>query len=883
MSVPWWIRIAYRCACGLAPKRVRRIYGGEMWSTFRDLYAQAAPQGRLAVGRLLVREAAHMWQAGAQRPWSFVAYFPRDVETIVRDVRHGFRSLRRDAGLTAFAIVIVGLGIGASSTVFNVFNALLLRPLPFDRPEQLVWIANGESANLSAQTAQVINLAELETGSQSLAGVAGFSPFYGAGDTRLGAGGEPERITAVPVTEDFFPLLGIEPSLGRSFSPEECRQNGPKAVILGDALWRRRFMADRSAIGRVITLDGAPATIVGVLPPAFDFAGTFSPGGRADVFVPFPLSPETNRQGNTLALIGRLRPGADLPSAQAEATVIGERIKSGRVGNTSRNSFRPRLSPLKARVTGRFATPVVVLVVAVAFLMLVVCANLSNLLLARASARRRDIAVRAALGAERHQLVREMLVESVMLSAAGAALGMGLAVTGTRLIAQLSGAAIPMLYAVRVDGMALGFVILAALVTGIAFGLLPAFQASGWSPQIVLHSNGRGAVGGRSRTQRAIVVAEIALVTVLLTGAGLLTRSLVRLLDVDLGFDSSNVITVRVDPQRRGTTRATRNLYFDEVLRQVQSVSGIEALGLTDALPLGDNFGWRQWTAKRQGQPEGERHVPLVRMIDEGYLPAMRIPVLAGRGFTAADTDGSEPVVLVNEAFAREMWPGRDALGQTLEVNEGTHRVVGVIRGVRYFGFERDAGAEMYLPLRQIGDYQIVDLVVRASGSAGALTSRLRDALKRADPNMPVTEFRTMAQLIDRSVFARRAMLWLVAGFAFCGLVLASLGIYAVISYSVGHRRQEIGLRMALGASPAELRRAVLAQTIRLVVAGLLIGLPMSWMTAHAIRGLLFGVPFTDGPTFALVIALLTIVAAIAGYVPARRASRIDPAAALRA
>jgi len=378
------------------------------------------------------------------------------LDTVVQDLQYAGRTLRRDAGVTVFAVLMVGLGVGASCTVFSVLNALLLRPLPLTDPDRLIWIANESTFN-STGTTQVANLIELQAQSGSFSGIGGYSPFYGAGDILLSGGGEPERLTGVPVTETFFPLLGLKPRLGRFFSAEECRWKAPKTVVLSHGFWQRRLAGDPGVIGRQLILDGEPATIIGVLPAAFDFAATFTPGSRADLFYPFPLTPETNSQGNALALIGRLRQGANLNTAQAEATVVGERIRSAVALDRSRNGFRPKLSSLRDRVSGRFRYALVVLAGAVALLMLLVCANLSNLLLARASARQKEMAIRTALGAGRGRLVRQMLIESIVLASAGAAFGLALAIGGTTLLARLPGANIPLLQSVRVDGVALAF------------------------------------------------------------------------------------------------------------------------------------------------------------------------------------------------------------------------------------------------------------------------------------------------------------------------------------------------------------------------------------------------------------------------------------------
>jgi predicted permease len=810
------------------------------------------------------------------------------VETLVRDLRYAMRTLRRDAALTTFAILIIGVGVGASTTVFSVVNALWLRPLPFDDPGRLVWVANGPSENLSRQAVQVGHVLELREQSQSLASLAGFSPFYGVGDIRLTGRGEAARVTGVPVTEDFFRLLGVRPWIGRDFAAEECLWGAPGTAILSYPFWQRRLGANVDVIGGSITLDGALVTIIGVLPPSFDFGGTFSPGRPADLFLPFPLSPETNRRGNTLAVIGRLKPGIDLTTAAVETATVVDRISKmapdvepGR----RRNAFRPNLSPLQDRISGRFHGTLAVLAAAVGFLMLLVSANISNLLLARASARHKEMALRMALGAGRGRLVRQLLVESLALSCSGAALGLALAFGGTSLIAHLDGASIPLLQDVRVDGLAMVFIASVAMLTGVGFGVLPALQASGSAPQDALKDAGRGATGGGGWMRRAIVVGEIILVCVLLTGAGLLTRSLSRVLDVDPGFTSENVISLRVDPSRlEHPTLETRNGYFDTVLQHVRSVPGVESVGLTDALPLGDNFGWREWTVspKDRATDPDARANPLARMIDDRYFSTMRIAMKAGRGFTSDDHPSSERVVVINEALARALWPDEDPLGRVLRASGRDYRVVGVVNDVRYFALERDTGQEMYMLLRQTGDYQTVDLVVRTAVPPASLIPGLRAALKRADPGLPAVDFRTMQQLVDRSVFTKRLIVQLLTGFAGFGLILASLGLYAVISYSVSQRTREIGVRMALGAAPLAMQGQVLTQTMTLAAIGLAVGLPAAWFAAKAIQGLLFGVVSSDPVTFSGVAAVVAIVAGLAGYVPARRASRIDPVLALR-
>ena len=748
------------------------------------------------------------------------------------------------------------------------------------------WISNGTSENLSEQTVQVSNLEALIERSRALDGIAGFSPFYAAGDVRLTGSGDPMRITAVPVTQTLFPLLGITPLFGRFFDDAESRYGAPRTAVLGFRFFQQRFGGDPRIVGQTITLDNSAVRVVGVAPAAFDFAETFTPGRDADVFVPFPLSPETDRQGNTLALIGRLRPGVRMEAAQAEATSIADRIRGERLGDRRRNGLVPRLSPLRARVSGRFEPTLFALVGAVGFLMLLVCANLSNLLLVRASVRRRDLAIRAALGASPRHLIRQMLAESLALGAAGALAGLGLAVAATRLVSRIQGTTIPLLGDVRVDFTVFGFTVALTALTGLAFGILPGLQAVRFAEPLALADDGRGSTSWRGGwLRRAVVVAEIAVVCVLLTGAGLLTRSLREVLSVSPGFATENVIALRVDRARGKRTTAERRADLDELVRAARAVPGVVAVGLTDALPLADNFGWRRWAARLTGQPDDDtqRVEPLVRMVDAGYFATMGIPIRAGRAFTDGDVPGSEPVVIVNDRLATTLWPGKDPIGRTMATGGTERRVVGVVGAVRYFALDRSEEAEMYMPVGHPGGFSSVDLVVRGSLPPSALIRGVRAAMERADPSLPVADFRTMAQLVDRSVFARRFVVLLGAGFAVFGLLLSALGIYAVVSYSVNQRTREFGIRMALGATPGGVRTGVLQETGRLAVAGMVIGLPLSWAVARMIRSLLFGVGAADPLTFVAVLVTLASVAALAGYLPARRATRLDPANALRA
>ena len=802
------------------------------------------------------------------------------LETILQDIRYSFRTLRRDAGLAVFAILIVGLGVGASSTVFSVVNALLLRPLPFEGSERLAWIENSAVPGLSGQTVQVGHLQDLQAQSRSFSDVAGYDAFYGVGDDKFTGTGEPERLTGVPVTENFFRLLGVQPQLGRLFNAEECRWNGPKAVLLSHRLWERRFASDPGVVGRTLTLNDAPVTVVGVMPASFDFATIFAPGSRVDLYRPFPLNEETNRWGNTLALIGRLKPGVTVEAAQAETKMIAARSERD---HPDRNIFRPRASALRERVSGEFRSAIFVLVCAVGLVMLIVCANLSNLLLARTAIREKEIAIRAALGAGRRRLIRQMLTESLALSCAGAALGLLLAVGGTRLLAHLNAVRIPLLEQVRVDAGALGFTLLIAVLTGVVFGLTPAVKVSALALHSALKESGRGSSGGKrhGRIRGALVVCEVAFACVLLVGAGLLIRSFLRVLDVDLGFQPQSAVALRIDPNSRYSTQALRNSYYDEALRRVSSAPGIEAAGLTDALPLVGN---RSWGVVAVGKTYDRGRYPdaFVRIVSDGYLRAMGIPLRAGRDFSAADNPSSPRVIIINESLARALWPGEDPLGKMMRADV-ERQVVGVVRDVRHLALEQESGGEMYLPIRQTNDYSSVTLIARGAGSPAGLASGIREALRPIDSNLPANEFRAIQELVDRATSPRRLIALLLAGFAGFALILAALGIYGVISYSVNQRKQEIGIRMALGASAGDMRKLILRQTLKLATIGMTLGLVASWSLGRALQGLLFGVTPSDPVTFASALVILIVVAALAGYLPARRASQLDPVEALRA
>ena len=804
------------------------------------------------------------------------------LENLRRDVAYAFRTLRKDYGFALFAILIVGLGVGASCTIFSVVNTILIRPLPFKDPERLVWMANhtDDTNDMSGKTVQVNYLLDYRRLNKSFEDLGAYEAFYGPGDAKLIGDGQPERLTSVPVTQNFFPLLGVEPQIGRQFSAEECVFNGPRVAMISNALWNRRFAADRSIVGRAIAFDGGPVTIVGVLPASFDFGTIFAPGTKVDMYEPFPLTPETNRYGNTLAIVARLKPGASLGTAQAEAAILGPQLQRE---NPKMNEFDPKLSMLPAHVSGRLRPALLVLASAVGVVMLIVCANLSNLLLARSAARKREIAIRVALGAERRHLLGQILTESVLLSSTGAVLGVALAFLGARVLTQLSAMKIPLLEDVRVDATSLGFALGIAVATGLLFGLAPAWSASDLTLHDALKDSNRGTSQGRGHAwmRSALVVAEISLACVLVAGAGLLIRSFLHVLDVNLGFAPEHATALRIDPNDSYKTQEQKNAYFTEALHDVMNVRGIQSAGLSDALPLGWNRSWG-FAAKGVQYKAGQYPEGFPRIISEGYFHAMGIPLKAGRDFTERDTKGALNVIILNETAARTLFPGQDSLGQIVLADQPERTVVGVVGDVRHMTLEEGSGNEFYIPMRQTQDYGVVDLVVRSSLPTTELAPRLREALRPIEPNLPISNLRTMQTVVDRAASPRQFVVILLGGFAAFALILASLGIYAVISYSVSQRRNEIGIRMALGASPGTVRQLILGETVRLAGIGAAIGFVGALVATRLARSLLYGVTATDPVTFGGMIAVLACVALLAGYLPALRAGRIEPVTLLR-
>ena len=811
-----------------------------------------------------------------------------ELDIFLQNLKYTLRTLSRDRGFTLVAVLILALAIGANIGVFNVVNTLLLRPLPFPESHQLIWIAPPPtSCGLSCATYSADAYEEFRAQSRAYQDVTGYMAFATADNLRLTGRGEPEPATGIEVIGNFFQVLGVQPAMGRLFTPDEARGGPHPIALLANAYWRRQFASDPAIVGKAIELNGTPVTIVGVLPDSFDFGAVFSPGAKVDLFTPLDLNLERD-WGNIVTLLGRLRPGVTVAQALDDAKRVAPNIYFNVKYPQTLGRYKGDLIPvpLKDYVTGKLRRSLIALWCAVGAILLIAGVNLSNLLLARAAARAKEFAVRGALGASRGRIVRQLLLESFVLSGAGAALGLGLALMLIAWLAHQGSLALPLLSALRIDRQALGWTVLVAVFTAMIFGLLPGLRTASGNLQEVLKDSGAGTGLGRKheRVRAALVVSEIALACVLLVSAGLLLRSFLNVLDVDLGFRPDHAASIKVDyddsAPSADASQSKRGEIFQQIIARVSALPGVEAAGISDYLPLGPNRNWDTPVPKGKTVAPGELPDPLVYVITPGFIRAMGIR-MHGRDFTWADGPHSERVVLINASAARVYWPGEEPVGKILMRGQEEDRVVGVVDDVHEETVEGGAGSQIYYPAMQQGPSG-AQLVVRTSLPPAVLAASVLRALRELNPNQPAAEFRPIQAVVDRAVSPRRFFILLVAAFAGLGLLLAALGIYGVISYSVTQRTQEIGIRMALGATTAQVQLRVIGKTLRLTLIGIATGSIASLFVARAIAALLFGTTPTDPVTFAAVMITLATVALLAGYLPARKASRIDPMVALR-
>ena len=806
----------------------------------------------------------------------------------LQDLRYTFRTLGRDPGFATISILILALAVGTNVVVFSVVNTLLLRPLPFSDSQQLMWIAPPPTeCGISCATFSADAYEEFRTQNRAYQDVTGYEAFTTPDNLRLTGRGEPEPVTSIMVIGNFFQVLDVQPAMGRLFTADEARPGPHPVTLLANAYWRRQFAADPAIVGKAIELNGAPVTVVGVLPASFDFGAVFSPGAKVDLFTPLDLDHERH-WGNIVTLLGRLKPdvtvGQALDNARRIAPGIYQDITRPTTLGQYKDDFIPL--PLKDYVTGKLRRSLIALWSAVGVILLIAGVNLSNLLLARSAARAREFAVRGALGANRGRIVRQLLMESLVLSGAGAAFGFVIALLLIAWLAHQASLALPLLNTLHIDAEALDWTVLISVFTALIFGLLPGLRMAGGNLQEVLKDSGTGAGLGRKRerVRATLVISEVAMACILLVSAGLLLRSFLKVLDVDLGFQADRAASIQIDYEESGSSdearEAKRGVVFQQILARINALPGVEAAGIADFLPLGPN---REWDIP---VPQGKTFVPgtlpdpLVYVISPGFVRAMGIR-LHGRDFTWADGPHSERVVLINASAARVYWPGEDAVGKILMRGDEADRVVGVVDDVHEENMEGGAGSQIYYPVTQ---QQPVweQLVVRTSLPPAALAPGVLRALRELNPNQPAAEFRPIRTVVDRAVSPRRFFMLLVATFAGLGLLLAGLGIYGVISYSVTQKTQEIGVRMALGASAGRVQRDVILSTLRFAMTGIVVGIIASVVSARLIASLLFATSPWDGATYAGMILAIIAVALISGYLPARKASRVDPLTALR-
>jgi predicted permease len=821
------------------------------------------------------------------------------IDILLYDLKYTLRTLGRDLGFTIAAVLILALGIGANVAVFSVVNTLLLRPLPFPEAQQLVWIAPPPTkCGLSCATYSTDAYDEFRAGTRSYQDVTGYFAFSSPDNLSLTQNGEIINATGMDVVANFFQVLGVNPAMGRLLRPEDGRDGAPPVVVLSNAWWRRQFNADPNIVGKSLDLDHQTVTVIGVLPASFDFGAVFAPGTKVDAITPFALEGAPRDWGNIITFIGRMKPGVTLAQARQDAAAVAPRMCWNNKQPQTCGQYKDQVVPvpLKDYVTGRLHRSLIVLWSAVGMILLIACVNLSNLLLARSTARSKEFAMRAALGASRMRIVGQLLTESLVLSIIGAVAGLGLAWMLLYWLAHQGSVALPLLSTLQIDGAALAWTILIAVVAAVLFGLAPGVRIATSNLHESLKDTGAGSGQGRKneRFRSVLVVTEVALASVLLVSAGLLLRSFIRVLDVDLGFEPTRAAAINavyddsVPGDKTGDlTERKREVIFQQMIARVEAIPGVQAAGISDYLPLGQNRSWGTPLPKGVTPPKGNIAGPLVYVVSPGFLRAMGTGI-RGRDISWDDGLHGDQVVIISRSYARFLaglakWPNGDVLGQVLDDGSpGGLHVIGVADDVHEENTESDTGWQIYYPVTQKNS-NAAELVIRSSLPPATLANSVLTALRSLNPQQPAAEFRPLQTFVDHANSPRRFFMLMVASFAGLGLLLAAIGIYGVISYTVTRQTQEIGIRMALGATMGRVQRQVLSSTLRLAIIGIALGAAVSLAAAKLIASLLFATSPWDGVTYVAVAVALLAVAFVAGYLPARRASRIDPMVALRA
>ena len=797
------------------------------------------------------------------------------MEDLVQDVRIALRGFRRSPAFAAIAILTLALGIGANTAIFSVVDAVLLRRLPYPEPERLV-------STWGSTLAEVIRISEL---GRSFASVGA----YRQQSMSLSGDGDPERVDGATASAGLFRTLRAPAALGRTFTAAENEESGDRVVILSDELWRRRFGRDSSILGRPVQVNGSAHTVVGIMPPRFEFPTRATQLWTPIIFERSNAGALWGWGGNRV--IARLAPGVSASQAQSEIRQIAERLrKENPVWDPGAEYGKnAEVVPLQDAAVGAVRPTLLLLLGVVGCVLLIACANVANLLLVRATARRKELAIRSALGGGRVRLVRQLLTESLMLSTAGALAGLLLAAGGLRIIVAMLPSDMPRMGHVAIDARVLGFTAFLALATGIAFGLLPAFRAVGANLLASLNASGRSASHGRAqgRVSNGLVIAEIAVSVVLVVCAGLLVRSLVEITNVRPGFTPEQVIAARISPPERAYADPDRTrAFYAALLERAVAFPSVTGVAASNPIPLRDGLNGMairvggQFEDMRNALPSADHY----QLITPGYLRSMGIPLVSGRDITDDDRAGAPPVILVSESIARKFWPGEDAVGKRLGYPWPSPwlTIVGVVGDVKQDSLTSSRTMAIYRPFAQ-APVASMTLVLRTSTTPDAIAAQLRAAVSELDRTVPVSDVAAMEQVVATSVARPRFAAILLSAFALIAMLLGAIGIYGVIAYGVTQRTREIGVRMALGATPGDALWMVIRRGATLTVAGLVVGVAAGLGATRMLAGLLYGVSPTDPATFAVVVAILASVAVVACYVPARRATRVDPTIALRA
>jgi putative ABC transport system permease protein len=804
------------------------------------------------------------------------------ITDAIQDVRYGLRTLIKNPGFTIVTVLALALGIGANSAIFSVVNTVLLRPLPYRNPDQLVMVwEDATTQGFPKNTPSPANFLDWVSQNTVFEGMAAVAES----SFNLTGPDEPRRFDGRRVSANLFTLLGVEPRLGRVFRLEEDKP-GTRVVILSDGLWQRHFGANPNLIGQSVTLNGESYTVIGIMPPSFQY-----PTRRDQLWVPmaFDAKEATNRGNHFLEVVARLKTGVTLKQAQAEMSTIAARLAQEypeynvRIGCV--------VNPLHEQLVGDIKPALLILLAAVGFVLLIACANVANLLLARAAVRQKEIALRLALGASRSRLTRQFLTESILLASLGGAVGLAFSLVGIRVLRTFIPDTISQAQAVGIDAKVLLFTGLIALVTGVVFGLAPAQQASNFNLNETLKEGGRDSAASSkgNRIRGLLVIAEVAISFVLLIGAGLLINSFLHLRNLDPGFRADHLLTMKIPlPELKYPDKEHRSTFYEEVLGRVRPLPGVEAAAVAGNLPLTyDGDSMPIGVEGRLDPPPDQRPDVVLRVIGPGYFTTMGISLVQGRDFSEQDKAGSVSAVIISEKTAHHFWPGENPIGKRLKpgstASPSAWRVViGVVKDVRQNDFIAEPKMEMYMAYSQLNQFAPNALVVRTRVEPLSLAAAVRNAIWSVDKDQPVADIDTMDHIVSQAVARQRFSMLLLGIFAGLALVLAAVGIYGVMSYSVAQRTREIGIRMALGAQRSDVLKMTVKQGLKLVGVGLVMGLVLAFVLTRVMASLLFGISATDPVTFASICAVLLVVALLASYIPALRATKVDPMVALR-